>query len=427
MTTKEGKLPWMFGIEIETHIGLQVPRGQFRSVSLFEADDELALEAVRDHLLTLNLTVRLEADTDGSDYRTWKLCSDCSLTPWDAQDMMRVAAPQCFRGEMPDLKKWDSQSIELVSKPLPGLSISLAPDTQPVWTSTAGKYIAALTSNNADLEPKFVAFTGRSCGLHIHFGFPDNSKPPLLFLKHLAILVLVYEPVFNTLHAPHRTSTPRIGAAAIAWCGSNRRYFRQEKHSCYDAELTVACLRSWISECETVDQLVLKMCCNYTHAQRNQLVPKHPIKTRIVNFSPLHSENDERGNTIEFRQPAGTLDGREVAYTVQLYTALLRAAEQRYWADAEAAAERRYLAEVDSGAQVLVAGLEDKDEPTLDDLLRVLRLCPEAEVFWRDRQRKMYDARRVLEEEMDIVWGTCIECYEAERRGEWDGFGLFIN
>ena len=133
-------------------------------------------------------------------------------------------------------------------------------------------------------------------------------------------------------------------------------------------------------------------------------VPNIEAKYRICRFELLCQA--QRPQTIEFRQPAGTLDHREAAFTVQLYIALVRAAERRML--------REDNGEVEEG---------DEETGTLEGLLRVLQLPGEVEDFWRVREREM-EVLREEEREKARREGRRIEtCFKCASERSWGEVG----
>ena len=117
---------------------------------------------------------------------------------------------------------------------------------------------------------------------------------------------------------------------------------------------------------------------------------------KITNWSLISGYDSFRPQTIEFRQPAGTLDTDEIGYTIQLYTALIRAAEQ-----------------IAAG----VEELEDVEEPDLDSLLRLAQLSKTGCEYWRKRASKMAEQRRMagLDENTLTPAQKCQLCSRSEK------------
>ncbi|RMZ78029.1 hypothetical protein DV737_g4105, partial [Chaetothyriales sp. CBS 132003] len=313
-----------------------------------------------------------------------------------------------FIHQMPHLEQpatvadFEVRGIELVSRPMPVPSVApgIIPAKQPQMQEI-GNYLKIL-SGMQEPRPSHAAFADDTCGLHIHLGRPGGELLPLDVLRHLAYLTFLYEPMISTLHPYYRRPYPSLPGRS--YCDSNLTAFQTDYHTCHRFR---NCLipfdqvrRRIFDPAQGLDSLAWLMGapvplddkghetmdeaegdpCHHTGLcvnDRQDYSYSIPYKLKIVNWQCL--TRPDRPNTLEFRQAAGTVDPDEIAWTVQLYTALVREAERR-------ATDR--LGEFSFYEEVF---------PTdLAMFLTILHLPAEAITYWTRRQVRLQDEAVML-------------------------------
>jgi hypothetical protein len=216
----------------------------------WKADDDSADWPASAHLISLLECNELQCkygydvgedeqnnDTE-AEYQTWTVVGDVSIlstrnvTPLGLSDQFKEAIPTCDRE-----KGWEANSsyqlhgMELVSPPL---AVPAAAGTHDGDMDEVKRYLDVLLKadfarGQPEYSPPFEAFASSTCGGHIHIGLPGNEALPTALLQHLAYLLLRYEPLISSLHHHRRTPYPRTSGAR--YCDSNRITFQEDMHS----------------------------------------------------------------------------------------------------------------------------------------------------------------------------------------------------
>ncbi|KAI4209950.1 MAG: hypothetical protein LQ351_007176 [Letrouitia transgressa] len=310
-------------------------------------------------------------------FERWHLTRDNSLTGLDAQELRHVLEHHGIvrnKNEQ-DERDWDSSALELVSRVLPfsdrgfrELEDALAVLNNNNNNSSSSSSNNSSNNNNNDDDDKqstkYIATTNQFCGLHVHIGLPPpdasylspasgdtaaTTPPPTFALKtlqHLALLLAVFEPHINALHAPHRAP----GGVDLL---SNRESFLQEPEyvdededdSGYasdngasgtdadtDAFSNLDKLHASLEEDEVKEEQKLRkrardaiFAAGMTAEGLSDLMS--PTRSRVVNFTYL-KRADGRARTVEFRQMEGCLDARAIRNWVGFCGGMVRLAEK---------------------------------------------------------------------------------------------------
>ncbi|ETN38604.1 uncharacterized protein HMPREF1541_06641 [Cyphellophora europaea CBS 101466] len=471
------------GIEVEAHIVALLPNdGTLKSTNLLYYLEARFKEA--------GLELSADVTMNKTDYNTWKVVNDGSLQTSDEN----VKAEEKKFGFLDD-GRLSVGSVEVVSKPLPVLSVQVALQEQDSFLEIK-KYIGTLVPRNP-VQAGYGSWVEDDCGLHIHFGLKDGVIP-LSVLQHLALITFTYEPIVNELH--HWSRTPYPCTKASIYARSNRISFQNDEHSCHGhvdiqeikcrvfATRTHRALASlmgsrfplddefrplagldiwgagdngpetaennnhwgdesvpgptpspptpWVPDDPRYDHDWLRK--HDYHGESGGATPaptdvseagsswatSSPVgrvdssastamatsdaeferynqdswapdgeKNKILRWELIDRTNGPR--TIEFRQPAGSVDPEVIAYTMQFYTAFIRAAERM--------AHSQQSDELETRA-------------THEGLLKLLQLEEGAERFWILRRREMErlresDGRR--DEDLE-AWEKCSACAKPE-------------
>lgn len=495
MAESDNLLPLLNGIEVEAALSIPVAK----------ENDSLHWLADQFTKVGLNIAVE-ESNFEKTDYTTWKLTPDGSVptdgTPYE-----------------------DQSGVELVSPPISVFDTQNDPQTQRQFEQI-DEYIRTFRMDRSSPFTYRSAVT-QECGLHIHFGLDKGQPIPFDVCMCLALIVVLYEPVINTLH--HWNRTPIPGTQAWGYARSNRTGFQQNGHVCHglvdwqevrrrifatrnlgparfealaslmgaaaplDGEYRVlpACIpmppspwrsdsqppenyglplsdkprestptesMSWHQEQKyyKTDRFIEKYCPEETHtsgsssdsslemdpsvfspvpasettptwdqsattndqdSDRNRWsassIYEHSIKFKLVRWNNL-TRYDEGPKTIEFRQPAGTLDTKTMAFTMQFYTALIRAAERlakKLPPLQNKETEEQVLPSVPDFPPELKEEGEGK-EATLDGLLDLLELPHDSNVYWLARRQEEQLRLQTHLAGLDEAPQTCIACSE---------------
>jgi hypothetical protein len=207
-------LPLLNGIEVEA---LMVQRTRRYDEAPQEGG---ALDFLGRHFQEADLEIAVEPSTGKMKYDTWQLTWDGSI---HHADILNPTETQAERGE--------SAGVELVSPPMPAFEPTARPQNQECF-ETIRRYMDVLAGDKSSRgEYSSVSSIDVSCGLHVHFGLPDNQPIPLGVLKCLALLLVVYEPTINSLH--HWQRTPYEGTKASFYARSNLIGLQKDKHACH--------------------------------------------------------------------------------------------------------------------------------------------------------------------------------------------------
>ncbi|KAE8453330.1 hypothetical protein EG329_011398 [Mollisiaceae sp. DMI_Dod_QoI] len=176
------------------------------------------------------------------------------------------------------------------------------------------------------LTTTYVLSTSPSTGLHIHLGCPSLLTPfSSSFLQDRLIPFLyIFEPQFSSLH-PAARQPHEWGSSMRDTCTYTQAF--QRKYGYRPLPYDILPL---FRKCRNVESLLRAVSDPST------------IKANNVNFQGLRKgfvdvrngvrvggeEEGGEGHTIEFRQHAGTLDGREVGMCVRTLVGMVRFLEE---------------------------------------------------------------------------------------------------
>ena len=216
-------------------------------------------------------------------------------------------------------------------------------------------------------------------------------------------MLVRFEKPISGLHSSGRRGRPLTTSGR--YCRSNLTSFLEDGHTCggkplipldevrgriFAPNMTVENL-AWIMGAEEPLDAKLQPKKLSKSCKGNQLTSRDsddelmdwriasfaPSKYKMVNWSPLCAK--DRPRTIEFRQPDGTLDEKDIAHVIWLYTALIRAAER--------------FANQSPGAATHEPASKEAGTPTLANLLDLLVIHdPASRKYWIDRQQHYADS-----------------------------------
>lgn len=311
------------------------------------------------------------------DFSRWYISDDPSLLGVDKPTMI-----SSFGSRVPDVDKWDSHGVELVSRPLPATSESfdeIKQHLEPLKGTASSQYSAMITSH---------------CALHVHVGFPDPApgQPRTTFglslLQHLAYLLVMYEDQISRMHPPSR----RAGSeAAMKDCITNLDEFAEASvnasYQNIDGEYFEAHgkLGDYIELEESIATPIsyeisrrLIFAGDMTTAKLVKLMCG-TIKDHIVNFTYL-LRPAQAARTLEFRQHEGSLDPEAIRWWVNFVLSLVKLADQmadRYGADKEYAGEGYPRA-------------ENGGEARLEELWELMAFDDQGRLFY-ERRMEIWD------------------------------------
>jgi hypothetical protein len=163
-------------------------------------------------------------------------------------------------------------------------------------------------SEEKEVKPMLLysSYVNNKCGLHIHFGLPENNPIPLRILKELAIILVVFEEVIDRLH--HHSRVPwgewRHLAYGNHFCDSNCKAFFAGHHRCCGYK-DMDTIRSMIMETPNYFSLCHLM------SSRGPLKPSDP--TGASDRSPssssgLESSDGSEANASDDEKPSPAQD-----------------------------------------------------------------------------------------------------------------------
>lgn len=322
---------------------------------------QLARDVICQATGSQNTRVHYDANyTKQTDYSAWSISNDSSLN-----GLTKLAMIEAFNDRIPTLdaaNNWDSWGVELISPPY----------ADPAHARS--EISTMLSSLRGTPSSDHGATVSTICGMHVHVGLPDNKPFAITTLQHLAYLLVVYEEEISQLHEPQRQQ------AEVEILSNRENFFfdgcaEPVERLVINPETGERKRKKFVPIFKPLDEIraLLFETVDAAGVPLERLlgfIGRH--RAHLVNFSGLVKEN--RPNTIEFRQHAGTLDPRDVFWWVQFCTGLVQLAHQ-------------YAI---TGDECPVSDWEDRID--IEDLFEAIGLPDEGREFFRER-REVYGAK----------------------------------
>lgn len=250
----------------------------------------------------------------------WIITADDSLEALKENE--KVAA---FPSTITDNKKheWDTYGIELVSPPYSEDELSNAEADISSLLSSLDTPTSGITTNT----------TG---GFHVHIGTPTGECLPIKVLQHLSTLLIIYEDQISRLHPPHRRGrTDEIESNKLRFAAE---YIGNEPLDFIDRlapdldngtgeTVTTIKLKKHESRYKAIHE-IHRLLFDEVDQAENPIAQLQkgmgPRRGMTVNFAYLDRPNGPQ--TIEFRQHAASVDGKEISYWVRFCLGLVKLA-----------------------------------------------------------------------------------------------------
>ncbi|KAJ9605733.1 hypothetical protein H2200_009582 [Cladophialophora chaetospira] len=192
-------------------------------------------------------------------------------------------------------------------------------------------------------------FVNETCGFHMHVARvpQDGSREvmlPLPVLQHLAYLLLQYEELITSLHAPERRALAIGDAPVPQHFASNLMGLRRSAHLCpFHVQIESDKAQRKIFAADMTSERLAKLKdadifpCYSTVDLLDEIAlrPERPVthittRYKFVNFTRLLNEYiGPEAKTIEFRQHRATLDFVEISHWIHFVLSLVKAAERK--------------------------------------------------------------------------------------------------
>ena len=293
----------------------------------------------------------------------------------------------------------------------------------------------------------WAVYVNNSCGFHVHVARTGSREValPLPVLQHLAYILVQYEELISSLHAPTRRDVNIGNDRASGYVASNLMGLHRSYHVC-QRQLDLANARQKIFANNMTTERLGKLMNTkiFPFEGGKEWLRANPQdgaeKTRykFVNFERLYKKSvPTSARTIEFRQHAATMDFIEIAQWVYFLLKLVKAAEGKAVGDLQPAthfgkgkfSKGKKPLKKEPSEQRTFEGKQgekykvrcDTIEEEYQNLFDLLELDQEERKYWMNKFRE-YNPIEVLEIEKDkdgkerIVTGSdeCPACWKED-------------